>query len=389
MQTSPTPTKAKPGGCSSGSCGTGGCNQLNSHDWLAYEGLADLYPQTDRLEVRFKGGRKEFFRNRSGQPLITGDAVWVETAQGQHGGYVSMTGPLVELQMRKKKAEQPEGSLRAVIRLATEKDLERLTEARNRELPALFRTRQIATEFKLPMKVSDVEFQADGGKATFYYSSEERIDFRELVKVLAAEFRVRVDMRQITLRQEAGRIGGIGVCGRELCCSTWLTDFKTVGTQAARYQNLSLNPAKLSGQCGRLKCCLNYELDTYMQEISDIPRVEKPIQTEKGEAFLQKTDIFRKRMWLAYRGEHTWHELPTQRVAYLLSLNKQGQKAVALTEAEELAMRAPDSTQPINSDLLRMDERFKDRDRQKKAERTQTNPPRLPKGDAQGAETGR
>lgn len=377
MNTTPAPdtAAAKPKGCSSGSCGTGGCNQLNSHDWLAYEGLADLYPTTDKLEVRFKGGRKEFFRNPSGLSLITGDPVLVEMAQGSHVGYVSMTGPLVELQMRKKKAELPEGGLRAVLRKAGTKDLDKLTEARNRELPTLFRTRQIVGEQKLPMKLSDVEFQADNTKATFYYSSEQRIDFRELVKQLGAEFKVRVEMRQISLRQEAGRIGGIGVCGRELCCSTWLTDFKSVGTSAARYQNLSLNPAKLSGQCGRLKCCLNYELDTYIQELVDIPRVEKLLQTEKGDAYLQKTDIFRKKMWFNYRGENTWHELPIARVAYLLELNKQGKKAVALTEEEEDALRAPDEALPINSDLRSMDERFRSRDRKQKAERRAQSKP--------------
>ncbi len=379
MQTTPAQTPAlaaaKPKGCSSGACGTGGCNQMNSHDWLAYEGLADLYPPTYKLEVRFKGGRKGFFANTHRLDLVTGDAVVIDAGQGWHVGHVSLTGPLVELQMRKKKAD-PAEPLPAVLRKASAKDLDKLTEARNRELPTLFRTRQLVQEAKLPMKLSDIEFQADGSKATFYYSSEQRIDFRELVKLLGAEFKVRIEMRQISLRQEAGRIGGIGVCGRELCCSTWLTDFKTVGTTAARYQNLSLNPAKLSGQCGRLKCCLNYELDTYIQEIADIPRVERPIQTEKGDALLQKTDIFRKRMWFAYRGEHTWHELPTARVAHLLSLNMQGQKAAALTEEEEAALRAPDEALPINSDLRSMDERFRSRDRKQKADRKAQAKPR-------------
>jgi len=353
------PAAKSSGGCSSGGCSTGSCGtQMSSHDWLAYEGIANLFPSSDFVEVRFKGGRKDFFKN-VGLDITIGDAVAVDTGAGMHIGYVALTGMMAELQMRKKKVEKYSLDIKSLIRIATDRDLEKLLEARNRELPTLFRTRQIVMEQKLPMKLSDIEFQADGAKATFYYSSEQRIDFRDLVRALATEFKVRVDMRQITLRQEAGRIGGIGGCGRELCCSTWITDFKGVGTSAARYQNLSLNPAKLAGQCGRLKCCLNYELDSYMAELKDIPKDVKSVQTERGEAFLVKTDIFKKRMWFTYKGENTWIEVETTRVAAIQALNRKGQKPVALTEIEERNLAAPDDALPINHDLQRMDEKYR------------------------------
>jgi cell fate regulator YaaT (PSP1 superfamily) len=223
--------------------------------------------------------------------------------------------------------------------------MEKWEEAKSREVPTLYRCKQIVDEYGLNMKMSDVEFQADNSKATFYYSAEDRIDFRELIKSLAGEFKVRVEMRQISLRQEAGRLGGIGVCGRELCCSTWLVDFKNVTTSAARYQNLSLNPGKLSGQCGRLKCCLNYELDTYMDAIKDIPQVEKPLLTEKGPAKLQKTDIFRKLMWFNYNHDNDWISITCDRVREIQALNEQGVKVFDLkvdqsTEAEDLAAQS-------------------------------------------------
>jgi len=213
------------------------------------------------------------------------------------------------------------------------------------------------------MKLSDIEFQADNTKATFYYSAEDRVDFRELIKVLASEFKIRVEMRQINLRQEAGRIGGIGVCGRELCCSTWLTDFKNVTTGAARYQNLSLNPTKLSGQCGRLKCCLNYELETYMEALQHIPKVEEPLLTLQGEAVLQKTDIFRKIMWFGYKDENTWYPVSTQRVNQILELNKLGKKPATLEVDQEVAK---EPIAALNSDLVNMDNKFKNKNKKKK-----------------------
>jgi cell fate regulator YaaT (PSP1 superfamily) len=223
---------------------------------------------------------------------------------------------------------------------------------------------------KLNMKLSDVEFQADNTKVTFYYSADDRVDFRELIKVLATEFKVRVEMRQISLRQEAGRLGGIGVCGRELCCSTWLSDFKNVATSAARYQNLSLNPSKLSGQCGRLKCCLNYELETYMDALQDIPKIEAPLLTEKGEATLQKTDIFRKIMWFGYREENTWYPLNINRVNQILQMNKAGQRPATLEE-DKVAEKEPVST--LNRDLEKMDEKYRNKSRKKKNKKRRGN----------------
>src|ERR1041384_2288934 len=276
----------KVGGCdNNGACGTGGCNKMNVFDWLSNMEM----PSEDRfnvVEIRFKNGRKDFYRNSDNITLHTGDAVVVESMTGHHIGYVSMQGELVRLQMQKKKVANDD-EIKKIYRVDDHKDLEKFEEVKNRELPSLYHAREVIRKMNLTMKLSDVEFQADNTKAVFYYSADERVDFRELIKVLATEFKVRVEMRQISLRQEAGRLGGIGVCGRELCCSTWLSEFKNVATSAARYPNLSLNPSKLSGQCGRLKCCLNYELETYVDALRDIPQVEKPLETQKGRASLK------------------------------------------------------------------------------------------------------
>lgn len=355
---------SKSGSC--GGCSGGSCNVLSSSDWLSdiFDWVSESY--RDLVEVRFKAGRKEFFINKTGKRLYTGDGVMVETGAGLHLGFVSLQGEMAHLQLKKKTPKMGFEELKGIVRLASDKDFERFEEARNRELPTLYRTRQIIQEQKLPMKLSDVEFQADGSKATFFYSAEERVDFRELIKALGGEFKVRVDMRQISLRQEAGRIGGIGTCGRELCCSTWLTDFKGVATSSARYQNLSLNPTKLSGQCGRLKCCLNFELDTYLHELKDIPKVDKEIQTLKGNARLQKTDIFRKIMWFAYSGDDTnWISLDLGRVRHIVDLNKKGQKPAALTEDEEIAL-VESENEVINEDLIALDKKFSKKKKKKK-----------------------
>ena len=317
----------KVGGCGSkGGCSSGGCNRLNVFDWLADVAVPDSFAGFDAVEIRFKGGRKEFYRNASRLPLITGDAVVVEAAgSGWHLGHVSLKGELVRLQMRKKKISNDSKDIRPILRVATPDDEQRWQAVRDLENGTMFRARAMVGELRLKMKLSDVEYQADRTRALFYYSAEDRVDFRDLIKRFADEFRVRVEMRQITLRQEAGRIGGIGVCGRELCCSTWLTDFKTVSTTAARYQNLSLNPQKLAGQCGRLKCCLNYELDAYLDALKDIPQVQRPLKTTRGEAFLQKTDIFGRRMWFAFKGDNNWVMLEAARVKELVELNKKGE----------------------------------------------------------------
>ncbi len=315
-----------PKGCrSNGSCRTSGCNKLDVFDWLGDMGLPQdqLFPI---VEVRFKGNHKGFYRVPEGLEVITGQAVVVDVPNGHHLGHVSLQGELVRLQMRKKKIKDTDENIRRIYRIATAKDLEMFKEVKARENPTMYRARQIIQEMGLKMKLSDVEYQSDNIKATFYYSADERVDFRELIKLLASEFRIRVEMRQISLRQEAGRLGGIGSCGRELCCSTWLTDFKSVTTVAARYQNLSLNPSKLSGQCGRLKCCLNYELQTYMDALNDIPKLEKPIETQKGKLTLQKTDIFRKIMWFSYEKENTWIPVSVGRVNEIIELNAQNIK---------------------------------------------------------------
>ncbi len=343
-------------GCkSNGGCDSGGCNKLNVFDWLSNMDMP-VQDRFDILEVRFKNGRKEFFRNVNSVELYPGDAVVVDVPNGHHVGYVSLQGELVRLQMQKKKVKNDD-DVRTIYRLASEKDLEKFEKVKNRENPTLFRTREIIRELKLEMKLTDIEYQGDNTKATFYYSAEVRVDFRELIKRLAGEFKIRVEMRQISLRQEAGRLGGIGSCGRELCCSTWLSEFKNVSTGAARYQNLSLNPSKLSGQCGRLKCCLNYELETYMDALKDIPDVNKPIITQKGEAKLQKTDIFRKLMWFGYDGDNTWIPIAAKRVKEIQKMNEKGEKPDTLMDdhvgGEKLEFQA------LNSDLESLDKKYK------------------------------
>ncbi|WP_421763455.1 PSP1 domain-containing protein [Ekhidna sp.] len=340
-------------GCqNNGHCSTGGCNKLNVFDWLSNMDVPAMH-RFNIVEVRFKNGRKEFFRNHNKLDIVTGDPIVVDVPNGHHIGYISMQGELVRLQMSKKGVKEEE--VRDIYRKATSRDMDRWQEARNREETVMYRTKEIIQDTKLEMKLTDVEFQADGTKATFFYSAEGRVDFRELIKILASEFKIRIEMRQISVRQEAGRIGGLGVCGRELCCSTWLTDFKNVSTSAARYQNLSLNPSKLSGQCGRLKCCLNYELDTYMDALQDIPEVETPLKTERGNAKLQKTDIFRKIMWFGYDDDNNWYSVDVNRVKEIQSLNKKGKKPFSLLENETEADKTESS---INSDLEAMDRKF-------------------------------
>lgn len=341
---------------------------MNAFDWLSHMGIPTI-DKFDIVEVKFKGGRKEYFRNVDHLHLTTGDPVVVDVPNGHHIGYVSLQGELVRLQMQKRKIKNDDNILR-IYRVANQKDIEKWEEAKNREIPTLYRSKQIIDELKLEMKLSDIEYQADNSKATFYYSADDRVDFRELIKFLASEFKIRVEMRQISLRQEAGRLGGIGICGRELCCSTWIHDFKSVSTSAARYQNLSLNPSKLSGQCGRLKCCLNYELDTYMNALEDIPTIEKPLQTETGPAKLQKTDIFRKLMWFSYNNENNWHSISCDRVKEIQSMNENGIIPFDLhtNKAKEFDEEALKSTM----ELERLDKKFSTKKKKKKKKRPST-----------------
>ncbi|SNC75253.1 Cell fate regulator YaaT, PSP1 superfamily (controls sporulation, competence, biofilm development) [Hymenobacter gelipurpurascens] len=354
-------------GCGSkGSCSSG-CTRLNVFDWLQDLDLPSDFKEFDIVEIRFKGGRKDFFRNTSRLPLITGDAVVVEAASnGWHLGHVSLKGELVRLQMKKKKVPLDSKDIKGILRVATDQDVERWNAVRDLETGTMFRARSVVDELRLKMKLSDVEYQADRTRATFFYSAEDRVDFRDLIKRLADEFRVRVEMRQISLRHEAGRLGGIGSCGRELCCSTWLTDFKSVSTTAARYQNLSLNPAKLSGQCGRLKCCLNYELDTYLDALKDIPQVQRPLLTEKGDYVLQKTDIFKRKMWFAVRGDNNWVVLPTERVREVQEMNKRGEKPDNLLAPVREEEKAPEVTAIVEGSLERLDDKIKGSKRTKR-----------------------
>ncbi|QDH77662.1 Signal peptidase-like protein [Echinicola soli] len=356
-------TTAGSGGCqNNGTCGTSDCNKMNSFDWLSHMGIPNV-DNFDIVEVKFKGGRKDYFRNVNHLQLTTGDPVVVDVPSGHHIGYVSLQGELVRLQMQKRKIKNDD-NITKIYRVASPKDLEKWEEAKNREVPTLYRTKQIIDEIKLEMKLSDIEYQADNSKATFYYSADERVDFRELIKILASEFKIRVEMRQISLRQEAGRLGGVGVCGRELCCSTWIHDFKSVSTSAARYQNLSLNPTKLSGQCGRLKCCLNYELDTYMTALEDIPNIEKPLVTEAGHAKLQKTDIFRKLMWFSYNNENNWHSIDCGRVKEIIEMNKEGEKPFSLEFNDVMDLDEDKSNS--NIDLEMLDKKFSKNNKKKK-----------------------
>jgi len=358
----------KTAGCNNnGGCSTGGCNKLNVFDWLSNMDNP-AQEKFNIVEVRFKNGRKDFYRNTNDLDIVTGQAIVVDVQGGHHLGHVSMQGELVRLQM-KKHSVADDRDIRQIYRIATIADLDKFEEVRKRESPALYRTRNIILEQKLAMKLTDIEFQSDNTKATFYYSANERVDFRELIKILASEFKIRVDMRQISLRQEASRLGGIGSCGRELCCSTWLTDFKSVSTSAARYQNLSLNPSKLSGQCGRLKCCLNYELETYMDALEDIPTV-KTLKTKYGEARLQKTDIFRKMMWFSFDRENVWHPISSVRVKEIMELNEKGETPETLT-IDQIEVTLADNV--INKDLKLMDAKFKQKDASSKTNKRRPN----------------
>lgn len=302
-------------------------------DWLANMESPSRGAQLDRVEVRFKNGRKGFYKNAGGFQLYMGESVVVAGAPGFDIGQVSLTGELVRVQMRKKGVSLGDSDIRKIYRIATERDLEIWDRAKGRERETMLKSRTIASGLGLEMKISDVEYQGDGTKATFYYTAAGRVDFRELIKALTGCFGVRVEMKQIGHRQEAARLGGLGSCGRELCCSTWLNDFRSVTTAAARYQQLSINPQKLAGQCGKLKCCLNYELDAYLDVLKRLPNTNVVLQTEKGNAVIQKLDVFRELFWYAYEDELlNWVKLTATAVAEIISRNEKGEKAVSLAE---------------------------------------------------------
>ncbi len=324
----------QPRGCkNNGTCGTDGCNKLTVFDWLSNMSLPNGQKPFDCIEVRFKNSRKEFFRNSEGLSLAIGDVVATQAKSGHDIGIVTLTGELVKVQMKRKKVDPTDQDLPKVYRKASQRDIDIWQKCRDKEAEIQKRSREIAISLNLQMKLSDVEFQGDGSKATFYYTAEDRVDFRQLIKDMAKAFSIRIEMRQIGYRQEAQRLGGIGSCGRELCCSTWLHDFRSVSTSSARYQQLALNPQKLAGQCGKLKCCLNYELDMYLDALKDFPGQDTKLHTEKGVAYCQKSDIFKETLWFSYKNDPSnWHALSKERVQEIIEKNKKKETVASLEQ---------------------------------------------------------
>ncbi|MDB9914017.1 regulatory iron-sulfur-containing complex subunit RicT [Flavobacteriaceae bacterium] len=327
----------QPKGCkNNGTCGSDGCNKLTVFDWLSNMALPGDQKPFIGVEVRFKNGRKHFYKNSEKVSLSIGDVVATEAMSGHDIGIVTLTGELVKVQMKKKNQSEKVEELPKIYRKATQKDIDIWQTVRAKEPEIQKRSREIAIHLGLKMKISDIEYQGDGSKTTFYYTAEERVDFRQLIRDFASAFSTRVEMKQVGFRQEAARLGGIGSCGRELCCSTWLTDFRSVKTSAARYQQLSLNPQKLAGQCGKLKCCLNFELDTYLDALKDIPRNDIKLITEKGTAVCQKTDIFKRILWYGYEKQGmNWHKISVDKANEIIALNRKGEKVSCLEDFEE------------------------------------------------------
>lgn len=325
-----------PKGCkSNGSCASGGCEKLAVFDWLSNMTLPSGQERFNIFEVRFKNGRKHFYKNVDNLTISMGDVVAVEGNPGHDIGTVSLAGELVKVQMKKRKVAFDSDEVKKIYRKASQKDIDVWQAARAREEETQRRGREILGRLGLKMKLSDVEFQGDGNKATFYYTADARVDFRQLIRDLASAFSIRVEMKQVGARQEAARLGGVGSCGRELCCSTWLTDFRKVTTAAARYQQLSLNPLKLAGQCGKLKCCLNYELDSYLDALKPFPKQDVVLQTEKGEAVFVKMDIFKKHLWYTYKSDNfKWYRLTLDQVLEIIDLNKNNEKSMSLEDYE-------------------------------------------------------
>lgn len=323
-----------PAGCKgNGTCGTDGCNALNVYDWFNDMDLPEGQKPFNIVEVRFKGSRKEFFRNHQYLDLFVGDHVVVDSSIGYDIGTVSATGEIVRLQLKKYRVREDDDEMRKIQRVANERDMEKYEEANSLEDDMLEKARTIAFGLNLKMKISDIELQSDGRKVIFFYTAESRVDFRELIKKYAEAFRVKIEMRHISYREEASRLGGTGVCGRELCCSTWLTDYKQVNTGAARAQNLSINMEKLSGQCGRLKCCLNYELDTYLEATAAFPKAKVvKLDTVSGMAYSKKTDILKRLMWFSYEDNSDWIPLEVDKVNELIEKNKSGEQVGALAD---------------------------------------------------------
>ena len=322
-----------PLGCkNNGTCGSDGCNKMTVFNWLSNMDIVMEKENANIVEVRFKNGRKEFYKNKDDLSISIGDLIVVKAEKGYDLGHITLKGGLIPVQMKKKQID-PNKEFFPILRKATQKDIDIWAKSREKEKKIQKTSREMAIRLDLKMKISDIEFQGDGSKATFYYTAAGRVDFRQLIREMAREFKIRIEMKQVGLREEASRLGGIGSCGRELCCSTWLNDFRSVTTSAARYQQLALNPQKLAGQCGKLKCCLNYELDFYQEALKDFPKSNTKILTEKGIAYCQKIDIFKGLLWFVYKNDSVnWHELTTEKVKEILKINTEGKKINSLED---------------------------------------------------------
>ncbi len=338
------------------------CCKLEVFNWL--EGINKIEYQ-NYFEVRFKNTRKLFFENTSGQLLKTGDLVVVEAASGHDVGFITLEGAVVARQMMRDHIDIKTYEFKKIYRKAKPLDAERWQEAIIREHPTMIKARQLAASLNLNMKIGDVEFQGDGTKAIFYYIADERVDFRQLIKIFAEEFKIRIEMKQIGARQEAGLIGGLGVCGRALCCSNYMSNFQSITTQAARCQDLSLNPQKLAGQCGKLKCCINYETAVYMDAQSKVPYVNAPLELKDGQAFLVKTDILKGIMWFSYEQGNLSNMIPlyTEDVKNIISQNRKGIKPNTILK-EQGDERTNEFITSVGDDNI---DRFDDRQKQNKS----------------------
>lgn len=353
-----------PGCGNNGACSTGSCNKLNVYNWLTDMVLPEDYEPFNIVEVRFKGSKKQFYKNVNHLELFTGDKVIVDSDVGYDVGEVSLAGELVKLQLKKYGIDENNSEMRTIRNLANEDEIEKYQKFKDIEQESLEKARTIALQLRLKMKISDIEYQGDGKKVTFYYTSEGRVDFRELIRRYASEFKSRIQMLQVSYREEASRLGGIGSCGRELCCSTWLTDYKVVSMSAPKIQNLSINMLKLSGQCGRLKCCLNYELETYHEAIKSFPNEKVKLKTESGLASLKKIDILKGTAWYCYEKSFDWIPLDLNRVNEIIALNKKGRTPATLSDTAkgaEIAFKTLEYKDDLlgENDLTRMDHKNK------------------------------
>ena len=363
-----------PGCGNNGSCSTGSCNKLNVYNWLTDMVLPEDYEPFNIVEIRFKGSKKQFYKNVNGLELFTGDKVVVESDIGYDIGEVSLSGELVKLQLKKYGVEENNSEMRSIRGIANESQVEKYNEYKAKEKKDLEEARTIALQLKLKMKISDIEYQGDGKKVTFYYTSEGRVDFRELIRRYASAFKCRIQMLQVSYREEASRLGGIGSCGRELCCSTWLTDYKVVSMGAAKTQNLSINMLKLSGQCGRLKCCLNYELELYSEKLKQFPSEKVKLKTQSGLASLRKIDILKGTAWYCYEKSFDWIPVNIKRVNEILALNKKGETPMTLSDTA-LGAEISSKTLEFKEDLLTGTDlnRMDDKDQKRKQKRQGSN----------------